>query len=133
MRKKLKDMFKFVSEDDDPPKDDKEQPISENMEEYIKWKKDWKRLYLHIPKWSGYGYWINYTPGQARAKWSLKDPPKKNKGPTYEDILNRFLAAEGIRPMPEKKPEKPLQKVEDLSPWPHKTNVLLRNNKFMNT
>ncbi len=88
-------MFKFVSEEDEV-KEEKEGPISENLEEYIKRKKDWKRLYLHIPKRSGYGYKINYTPGQPRAKRSLKDPPKKSNKPTYEDILNRFLAAEGI-------------------------------------
>ena len=34
--------------------------------------------------------------------------------------------------MPEKKPERPLQKISDLSPRPHKSNQLLKNNKFMN-
>lgn len=125
-------MFKFV-EEEPLNKEEKEEIISENMQEYIWKKKEMKKLYLHIPKRSGYGYKINYTPGQTKAKRTLKDSPKQAKGPSFEDMFNWILAAEGLRPMPEKKPEWPLQKVEDLSPRPSTNNSLFKNNKFLSS
>ena len=37
--------------------------ISDSLEEHIKRKKEMKKLYIQLPKKSGFGYKINYEPG----------------------------------------------------------------------
>ena len=67
------------------------------MEDLIKRKRDMKRLYIQVLKKSGFGYRINYAPGQKQKTTKLEVRKPKPKGPTYEDLLKKILIAEGLK------------------------------------
>lgn len=91
-------------------------------EEIIKWKWDLKKLYISIPKKSGWGYRLNYAPGAKEKKTKLieESKPKEKWKPNYFEILNMFLASEGLKPVNEEPDNRPI--VDDLSPRPTRGN-----------
>lgn len=123
-RKQLKDMFLLPLTDEEITKlkeksKNKGETSANDTEDLIKWKRDLKKLYINIPKKSGFGFWINYAPGcKDRQSWLCEDLPKegKTKKLDYYDLLNMLLIKEGIKPVKREEDRRPT--VDDLSPRP---------------
>lgn len=124
-KKQLKDMFLLPLTDDEmmkireKSKETKTEITSASeIEEIIKRKRDLKKLYINIPKKSGFGFRLNYMPGckEKQHKLCEEDKPREKKQLDYYDLLNMLLIKEGIKPV--KKEEDRWPKIEDLSPRP---------------